>query len=524
MSRSLLPFVLLLSSTTLVWGQDDGTRGQELDGRALETVQEIDRLLAARWEADGHPVASLADDSEFLRRVYLDLVGVIPRVAEVRAFLADESPDKRPQTINRLLASPRHATHMANTWRQIMLPGGIDLEQLQSVAGVQNWLRRQFSQNTRYDVIVSDFLVATGGGEANPALFYTSLELKPEKLAASTSRIFLGLQIECAECHDHPFDHWTQNDFWGYAAFFAQLEQSQPMNAAGQVRLVDRSAGEVTLPDTETVIAPKYPNVRGARDSDRGSRRRQLAIWMASRDNPFLARAAVNRVWSQMFGRGLVEPVDDIGAHNPASHPELMERLTEEFVRAGFDVRHLIRLLANTRAYQLTSRSVEAGTSPDATFARMAIKTMTSEQLYDSLNRILMRRSAQPSPFLQAARGLFDPGRLSFVAKMQMQGANATEFEAGVLQALTLLNGSETSALTSVEQSGLLMSLEAPFFTNEERVETLFLAALSRLPNDTERQLFVDYVEQGGATSDWRIASSDVLWALLNSAEFALNH
>jgi len=524
MSRSLLLLATLVLGTSQVFGQSEGENRDMLSGRALETLQQIDQLLAARWQADEIQVAPPADDSEFLRRVYLDLVGVIPRVAEVRAFLADHSPDKRSRTINRLLDSPQHATHMANTWRQIMLPAGIDLQQIQSVAGVQNWLRRQFAQNTRYDRIVSDFLVATGGGEANPALYYTSLELKPEKLAASTSRIFLGLQIECAECHDHPFDHWTQNDFWGYAAFFAQLDQSQAMNGGPQVRLIDLPGGEVTLPDSETVVAPKYPDGRGVSESDSGTRRVQLAIWMASRDNPFLARAAVNRIWSQMFGRGLVEPVDDIGKHNPASHPELMELLTDEIVRSGFDVRHLMRLLANTRAYQLSSRTLDEGSAPDATFARMAIKTMTSEQLYDNLNRVLMRRPAQAPALFQAAQGVFDPRRLSFVAKMQMRGSNATEFEAGVLQALTLLNGTETAALTSVDQSGLLMALEAPFFSHAERVDTLFLATLSRLPSETQRQQFVQYVDKGGATGDAKQALSDVLWALLNSAEFTLNH
>jgi hypothetical protein len=483
-------------------------------------IARIDELLSKRWEAEGARLAQPADDNEFLRRACLDLTGVIPRVAEAREFAADQDPDKRQRLIERLLESPRFPTHMANTWRQIMVPGGLDLEQLQNVAGVQNWLRRQFSQNMRYDRIVSDFLVATGGGESGPALFYTSLELKPEKLAASTARIFLGLQIECAECHPHPFDKWTQEDFWGYAAFFAQLEQSQMQRLPTDVSLVDLDTGEVTLPDSETVVPPRYPDGKPARAEDGGPRRVQLAIWMASRDNPYLAKAAVNRVWAHLFGRGLVEPVDDLGKHNPASHPELFEELTRYFVKSGFDLKQLFRTLANTKAYQLSSR-VEGEPRGPELFASMAIKTLTPEQLYDSLNLVVGGRRAEIPNFFNVQSSLFDQQRLAFVGKMQMRGTNATEFDAGVLQALTLLNGANINAATQAEQSSVLAALESPFFSREQRLETLFLGTFSRPPGDSEKAVFLAHVKEA---EDEREALGDVLWALLNSAEFMLNH
>lgn len=491
----------------------------------MEMVQRIDALLAERMAEEKVEPAAAASDAEFLRRAALDLNGVIPRVSDVRAFLADSSPDKRAKLIDRLLASPRHATHLANSWRQFMLPSGLGLQQIQNVAGVQNWLRSQFSQNMRYDRVVSDFLVASGGGDVGPALYYTSLELKPEKLAASTSRIFLGLQIECAQCHPHPFDHWKQEDFWGYAAFFARLDQSQAMNNPGaQVSLIDLPEGEVTLPDTETVVAPKYLDGTAGADRASGSRRVQLAIWMASRDNPFLAQAAVNRVWSHMFGRGLVEPVDDLGPHNPPSHPKLMQELTDYFVETGFDLRELYRTLGRTAAYQRTSVQPSEQAPPAELFSTMAIKTMTSEQLYDCISQTLMRTPADGPAFLPAARGLFDPRRLAFAAKMNMRGSNATEFEAGILQALTMLNGSETAAATSVAQSSLLASLEAPWFTDKQRIDVLVMATLSRLPNEEERKTFLAHVGSETDAEKKQQAFSDVLWALLNSAEFAMNH
>lgn len=485
----------------------------------------IDELLERRLKEVNVEPAAIADDSEFLRRVYLDLTGVLPRVGEVREFLNDQRPDKRTRLIAELLETPRHATHLANTWRQVMLPGSIDLEDLQSVAGVQNWLRRQFAdKDLRYDRLVSDFLVATGGGDAGPALYYVSLELKPEKLAASTARMFLGLQIECAQCHKHPFDKWTQEDFWSYAAFFAQLEQDGGMAGPGTLRLVDKSEGEVKLPDTDKVVAPRYPDGHSPAAEEAGTRRQKLAIWMASRDNPYLARAAVNRIWAHLFGRGLVEPVDDVGDHNPASNPELFRELTHYFVQSGFNVRELYLTLANTRAYQRTSRNSSPKAPPPELFAQMAVKTLTSEQMFDCLDRALMQQAGETPSFLPIARGQFDPRRLAFAAKMQMRGQTAAEFDAGVLQVLTLLNGNETDAATNLEQSALLAGIDAPLFSNEERVETLFLATLTRRPEAEERSRFVEYVGRGGTTENSREALSDLLWALLNSAEFALNH
>ncbi|MBP90120.1 MAG: hypothetical protein CMJ64_26005 [Planctomycetaceae bacterium] len=487
--------------------------------RRAEMIERIDQLLTERLEQEGVQSSDVADDGEFVRRVYLDLTGVIPRVADVRAFLADDDEQKRAKLTDQLLNSPRYATHMANTWRQIMVLGGLDLEQLQSVAGVQNWLRRQFAQNMRYDRIVGDFLVASGGGEAGPALYYTSLELKPEKLAASTARIFLGLQIECAECHPHPFDHWKQEDFWGYAAFFARLQQENqrgPMD----VTLVDLDTGEVTLPETETVVPPRYPDGTLAKEEDRGSRRVQLSIWMASRDNPYLPKAAVNRVWSQLFGRGLVEPVDDLGKHNPASHPELFDELTQYFVKTGFDLQELLRTLANTKAYQRSSRTVGEPPAPEL-FAAMSLKTFSAEQLFDSLARVVGGRPAEIPNFFAVQSSLFDQRRLAFVGKMQMRGSNATEFDAGVLQALTLLNGLDTVAATQSEQSSILMALGSPLFDDKERLETLFLGTYSRFPTSDEAAILLEHVETASDSSE---ALGDVLWALLNSAEFTLNH
>lgn len=479
----------------------------ELQTRRQTMIAQIDAALAEQWQAAGVTPSPPASDAEFLRRIYLDLTGVIPRVSQVREFLGDQDPEKRVKLIDRLLESPAHATHMANTWRRVMLPGNLSADQLNSVAGVQNWLRGQFVENMRYDRMVGDLLVATGSGNTGPGLYYTALELKPEKLAASTARIFLGLQIDCAQCHDHPFDDWTQQDFWGYAAFFAQLRD------AGNSNLMDEKQGDVTLPDSEVVVKPKFPGGQRARqDGEFGSRRDKLAVWMASRGNEYLPKAAVNRVWAHLFGRGLVNPVDDLGRHNPPSHPQLFDQLATYFVRSGYDLRELLRTLANTRAYQLSSR-VPGDIPPPTLFAAMAIKPLTAEQLYDSIERSLgARRSAE--------------ARRAFVAKMQSQTRDATEYDAGVPQALTLMNGVEVAGATDPARSRVLAALESPIFqTKAARLDVLFLATVSRFPTPEEKKELQQYLEKtGGDKPAQQQMRADILWALLNSAEFALNH
>ncbi len=515
--RYFLTAALLVGLAAGLYGQDDVHTV-----RREAMIARIDQLLDQRLQDDGVVAAPLADDSEFLRRVVLDLTGVIPRVSRIRQFLKDGQPDKRQRLVEQLLRSPAHSTHMASTWRNIMLPRGFEPDQLASAAGLQGWFREQFVNNMRYDRIVSEFLVATGDGQTGPSLFYTSLEVQPEKLAASTSRIFLGTQIECAQCHDHPFDHWTQKDFWGYAAFFARLQQSGQQGM--QVSLRELDEGDVTLPDSEEIVLPKYPGGRPADAGEGGTRRSQLSIWMASRDNPFLARAAVNRLWAQMFGRGLVEPVDDFGPRNPPSHPELLDELSAYFARSGFDLRELFRTLALTKAYQRSSQTVNDPPAPAELFSRMAIKTLTPEQLYDSLSRLMMTRPPAAFPGAQATSRLFDPRRQAFVAKMQSPNQSSTSYEAGVPQALTMLNGLDITEATDLQRGGLLTAIEAPFMDTKEKIDVLFLATLSRLPGDDERELIESYIDGTEQEENASRPLSDVLWAILNSAEFAMNH
>lgn len=515
-----VPMLILLLSTAIFAAKDDPVRTPPTavepvapafaEMSALEMARRVDGVLANRWSEADIESAAKATDSEFLRRVYLDLTGVVPTVADARDFLGSTDQNKRRELIDRLLQSPRHPTHLANTWRNILIPDGFATEMAGGAAGMQKWLRGRFQQNMRYDRMVGDFLTATGSSESGPALYYQALNSEPEKLAASTARIFLGLQLECAQCHDHPFDDWSQTDFWGYAAFFAQVKG----DSRGQrFVLTDSNQGEVLLPEVDEVVPPQFPNGESPDNDQDGTRRLQLSIWMSSSNNPFLARATVNRVWSLMFGRGLVNPVDDLGPENAPVHPQVLDELSEYFVKSGYDLRQLFRVLANTHAYQLTSHSdsQEQGDRRREVFAQMGTKSLTSEQLFDSLQRCLH----MPVNGLNSSNVVQSPQRQLFVDQTDTKTRDATEYGAGIQQTLSLMNGSQLALATDHPDTGILAALQAPFLSHEDKLETLFLATLSRRPDATERELF--------ASTD-AVAFGDLLWALLNCAEFRFNH
>jgi hypothetical protein len=534
---ALLSFAL--SATSLCVAEESSTISN-----AAEMTARIDVQLRQRWELDGIKPAAGASDSEFLRRVSLDLTGRIPEVSRVRAFLDDPSSEKRAQLVDQLLISPAHATHFSNLWSAFLLPEQPGLRRFNATP-FRSWLRGQFADNQSYDDVVRELLLATGQVNQGPAYYYTSQLLKPETLAANTSRALLGVQIQCAQCHDHPFDDWTQENFWEYAAFFAQLQR--PANRQAFVGSVqDADTGEVKLPDTETIILPRLLNGVASPDapeedkpsdtvvdSETGevsktgiapklTRRQRLTNWLVAADNPYFAKAAVNRVWAIMFGRGLVDPVDNFSASNLASHPKLLNELAEFFINSGYDVRHLVRTIANSEAYQLSSSTATGDPADDSLFARMAAKTLTAEQLYDCLAQATARRQGVAGTANQFA-GRLNQARFAFINQFRSSG-EATDYLRGIPQALTLMNGQLVSGATGLQSSDILAAMQAPFFTDEQRVETLFLATLARRPNEIEHKQFVEHVAAKSTAEEKHQALSDILWALLNSAEFTLNH
>ncbi|HEX3601516.1 MAG TPA: DUF1549 domain-containing protein, partial [Lacipirellulaceae bacterium] len=331
-----------------------------------ELSQRIDDELSKIWQANGIQPVETATDAEFVRRLYLDLTGRIPNVSEIEEFLEDPAANRRERLVDRLLVHRDHATHLAGVWRGILLPEGVDLSRLGGTTKFDQWLADRFAANMPYDQIVRELVLAQGRvSESGPLLFYAALKLNPEELAARTSRAFLGVRMDCAQCHDHPFDQQiSQHDFWGLAAFFARISRPQgKMEATSPVLQVrDNDRGEVTIPQSEEVVPPRLPHAAtDAQDTlDGPARRQQLAEWLTSPHNGQFARAIVNRVWANLFGRGLVEPVDDMRAANQPIAPEVLDTLSRDFVASGFDLRRLHRAIVLTKTYQLSSQSKDS--------------------------------------------------------------------------------------------------------------------------------------------------------------------
>lgn len=497
-----------------------------------ELVEKLDTLLAEFWQAQGIVPAAPATDSEFLRRVYLDLTGRIPTVSEVYSFLDDPGSDRRERLVDDLLSRRDHATHLAAVWRSILLPEGIDLNAYGGTNKFDRWLADRFGQNLPYDELVRQLLLAEGRvSESGPILFYAALKLNAEEIAAKTARVFLGTRMECAQCHDHPFDdRIAQTDFWGFAAHFAQISRPQgKMEMTSPVlRVRDNDYGEVMLPDTEIVVPPRLPAtsagpVADATDVAR-SRRHRLVTWLTDANNDKFARAAVNRVWQQLFGRGLIEPVDDIRPENKPVCPEVLDLLAQDFAASGFDLRRLLRALVLTDAYQLSSSSSQDDPSQALCFARMNMKHFSADQLFDCIAVATRSESLAGTAPDGAIARTENTVRERFIEQFRVAAGDRTDYQAGVPQALTLMHGSVVHGATDLTTSGLLSSLNAPFFTDEQRLDTLFLATLSREPNTEEREQLLSYLEAAEDPNDRLSVLGDVLWALLNSAEFTFIH
>jgi hypothetical protein len=505
------------------------------EARAL--VVKIDQLIAERWTAAKVQPAPLADDAEFLRRVYIDLAGRIPSVAEARAFLEDKQPDKRARLIEQLLASPAYVFHMTNVWRALLLPeAGNNFQVRLQQPGFENWLKKQVAKNAGYDQMTRELLSAPVGGGgfnigvlfggAGPLPFYLAKEFKPENLASSTARVFLGVSVGCAECHNHPFAEWKREQFWGFTAFFSGITANRQMDFLLPGR-EDVNKHEVTMPGTDKVIQARFLDGTEPSWNAKTGSRATLAEWLTAPSNPYFARAAVNRAWAYYLGTGLVEPIDEMaGASSTPSHPELLDLLAKDFVAHKFDMKFLIRTITSTRAYQLTSAGKKDDPSERSLFARMPLRGLTGEQLFDSVALATgYRDSGGSDDLITGIVGGNRSARSEFLTKFA-PSERPTDAQSSILQALSLMNGKVIAKATALEHSETLAAVaDAPFLSTSEQIETLYLASLSRKPSPKELDRAVRFVQDAGqgkeATSN---ALADLFWALLNCPEFILNH
>jgi hypothetical protein len=508
---------------------------------AQKLADRIDELIDARLTAANVVPAPPADDAAFLRRLSLDLVGKIPTSAEARKFLKDACSDKKRQAIDRLLASPGYAIHSTDVWTALMLPeSDADFQKRALQVALSGWLRRQFDGNVPYDQWVREIVaMPLDNNQRNqrqfafygnvsgdtPMAFYQSKMGKPEEIAASTARLFLGVRIECAQCHDHPFARWKREQFWGQAAFFAGVKR--PGNQEGEffigtplMEVQDRR--EMVIPGTERVAQAVFLDGKEPEWKYKTSARVTLAEWMTAKDNPFFARAAANRVWARLFGVGIVEPIDDFNDKSEPSHPELLDELARQFAAHDFDFKFLLRAITLSKAYQRGSVYPSPSQPDPRLYAVMPVKGLSPEQFYDSL--------VQATGYRDNVRGntnrYFGLGspRGQFIEKFAAQ-EKRTEYQTSIPQALALMNNRIVADATHPEKGEVLAAIaHAPFLDTAGQIEALYFAALSRQPTPEESARLIEYVEKGGPAGNKKKALSDVFWALLNSPEFLFNH
>lgn len=531
--------LIVLLFTLIIFSSHTALADSQVQKKNGLLSAKIDRLIQEAQKREGVITAPRSTDAEFMRRVSLDLTGKIPAVAELRRFLTDQSPQKREQLVDRLLASPGYTVHFTNVWRDLLLPEiTTNLQFRGQVPEFEAWLRSKFLENTPYDVLARQIINSPLGAnpqnqsgepvqELTPRAYYIVKQLKPENLAAGTSRAFLGVRIECAQCHDHPFDSWKQQQFWEYAAFFSNIDQPQPNQIATALNL--RESGgrpQIKIPDTNRLVDATFlDGIQPEWDQGQSAPRRQLADWITDNDNPYFAKATANRVWSLFFGRGFIDPVDDFSSTNRASHPQLLELLANSLREHEYNLKFLVREIVNSQTYQLTSRETDSSQSRPEWYGKMPTRGLTAEQIFANLVQAtgFFRQTSEVDPFL------FSQGNNSPEAEIgdlfQTDAENQLDPRATILQALALMNGAFMTNATSLEQSDVFTAIvEFPQLTVSAKIEAFYLCTLSRFPTDSEIKRLTEYVSSAKTEDDKTHAYSNLFWALLNSSEFLLNH
>jgi hypothetical protein len=396
------------------------------------------------------------------------------------------------------------------------------------VEPLERWFAQALNANKSWDRIVFDLLTASGTQDQNGAVTVFMANPKPDKVTDVVTRLFLGVQLQCAQCHDHPFTGWKRTEYWGMAAFFSKVSQSGNQKKAvknGNVVAISEAVTpqgkKAKQPESALKVAPKFLQGEEPKLSANQPYRPVLARWLTSPNNPFFARALANKVWAHFFGRGLVNPVDDMHDDNAPTHPELLAILAEQFKANHFDLKYLIRAICNSQAYQRTSRPAGSNEDDNEYFSHAAVRVLSPAQLYDSLTMVLGRRAEPKGP--KGKKGAAPKkGNLSardqFLAFFRVEdGARPTEYQAGIPQALRLMNSPQINAETPAVARAIQVGANRP----PAVIEQLFLAALARRPTAAEVKRLTEYVRR---QQNPQSGYADVLWALVNSSEFALNH
>ena len=489
-----------------------------------------------------------ATDGEFIRRAYLDLLGILPTMEEAKLFIAEAAPDKREKLVDTLLLRPEYADHWALKWGDLLRIEERTLDR-KGVQAFHRWIRNAVADNMPLDRFVRELVSARGSTYANPpANFYRALR-DPVSRGEATAQVFLGVRLNCAQCHNHPFDRWTQDDYYGWADVFGRVQYKVLENRrrddndghefVGEQIVYEARDGGMKDPRTHALAKPRLLGETSSTWADEQSRLDALAAWLTSAGNPLFAKSQVNRIWYHLMGRGLVDPVDDFRATNPPSHPELLDTLAADFVAHGYDVRHIIRLVMSSQAYGLSSEPNATNGADEINYSHAMPRRLSAEQLLDAqhaaagvppeFNGYPAGTRAGQIAGVQAAsrrRGLGGGGPMASDQFLTVFGKPPRLLscdcersnETTLVQAFHFISGPQISRLVN-HPDNRLTKLMASGKTDGQIVEELYWAALTRAPSDQELKTMTEHV---AGSKDRRKALENVLWALLNAKEFVL--
>lgn len=509
------------SNTVLVLGTREGYQWKDSPEFNFIDTHVNNKLKRLKIQA-----ADLCTDAEFLRRVSLDLTGLPATGDQTRAFLSDprESREKRRAMVEQLLASPGYVDHWTLKWSDLLMSNRKYINE-QGVWAFRNWIREQIATNRPYDEIVYDLMTASGSTLENPAANYYRIAREPREVMENMTQVFVGTRFVCAQCHDHPFEKWTQTQYYQLSAFFGGVGRKGGKKTEEEVIYDMRSSAPVIHVGTGQPAPATFPFQIEGIDLSSDVPRIKLARWLTAKENPYFAKSLANRYWSYLNGKGIIDPVDDIRLSNPPTNPELLDALTGDFIASGFDLKHLLRTIVSSHTYQRTFVTHHWNEDDDVNYSHATPRRLAAEQLFDAI----MTATGAPTN-LPGVPGGFHASQLpdssASVSFLDMFGRAPRESpcecerssEVSLAQTLTLING-PTISEAIIHPQGLITRLVNAKATPKQMVEEIYLSVFNRMPSEAEQAQGEKYVTENGLAE----GSQDLMWALINSPAFLFN-
>jgi len=501
--------------------------GLQMEWPGVTPYNYIDELIFTKLRKLRIPPAELCSDEVFVRRAYVDVLGVLPTVDESRAFFESTSENKRAELVDQLLQRPEFAEVWSMKWADLLrMRSTANILDRKALHRYNDWLRHAISTNKPIDEFVQELLTSQGGNFASPAVNFYVAERDTLKMAENVAQVFMGIQVMCAQCHNHPFERWTMEDYYSFAAFFAQVKQKGSDDPRERI-IFDSRGGEVKNAKNGQVMAPKFlggatPDVNGK------DRRAVLAEWLTSPENPWFAQTLVNRAWQHFFGKGITDPPDDVRVTNPPSHPALLDEMARRLTDQKYDLRTLVRDICTSYTYQMATQPRDTEIKDDRNFSHALVRRLPAEQLLDAISQVTQTKVKFPNlPLGASAMSVADgPSGNRFLSLFGRPVRDTVcvcerRGEPTLAQALHLINGGTVQSALKAGDGRVARLTGGETFEPDPVIDEIWLAAFSRKPTDEERGEMATYL---AGVEDKQSALEDVMWSVVNSKEFIFNH